>query len=103
MTPSKKRVTIPGSQKKALLNAKVTGAVDPDERIEITMVMRPRSGSGPRTTKAAASEAMKSASKLPARRQYLTREAFALERGAVSNPKSGVAEQRHHRVRLPTP
>lgn len=83
MTPSKKRVTIPGSQKKALLNAKVTGAVDPDERIEITMVIRPRSGSGPRTTKAAASEAMKSASKLPARRQYLTREAFALERGAA--------------------
>ena len=83
MAVSRKRTTIPGSEKKALPNAKVTGAVDPNERIEVTVILRPRTGAGSRTSKAGASEAMKSALEVPERRAYLTREAFAAERGAA--------------------
>ena len=83
MAASQKRKTIPGSVKKPIPHAKISGAVDPDERIEITVVLRPRTGGGSKTAKAAAIDVMKSAAKLPARRQYLTREAFVAERGAA--------------------
>src|SRR5258708_8168638 len=83
MAASHKRAPVPGSEKNALPNAKASGAVDPNERIEVTVVIRRRTGSGSRATKAAASEVMRGASKLPERRQYLAREAFAAERGAA--------------------
>src|SRR5438128_2351300 len=83
MARSRKRTTVPGSEKKALPNAKVIGDVDPNERIEITVVLRPRtSGGGPLTPKAAAEVAMNTGSQLPEQRQYVSREAFAAQRGA---------------------
>jgi kumamolisin len=83
MAAPRKRTTIPGSEKKPLPNARVTGAVDPNERIEVTVILRPRTGAGARASKAAASDEMMRAAKLPARRSYLTREAFAAARGAA--------------------
>ena len=83
MASSKKRTTVPGSEKKALPNSKVIGAVDPNERIEITVVLRPRnSGGDSRTSKAAAEQAMNTGLQLPEQRQYLSREGFAAQRGA---------------------
>ena len=53
MATSNKRMTVPGSEKKALPTAKVVGDVDPNKRIEITVMLRPRtSGAGSRTPSA---------------------------------------------------
>ena len=83
MAASQKRTIVAGSEKKALPHAKVTGALDPNERIEVTVILRPRSGAGSRTAKAAANQAMTQALALPERRAYLTRETFAAARGAA--------------------
>ena len=80
MADSKKRVLVPGSEKKALPNAKVVGKLDPNERIEITVIVRPRSAV-PKTGKVDAS-ARDTSTQLPEQRQYLSRESFAAERGA---------------------
>lgn len=84
MALSKKRTTIPGSEKKVLANAKVVGAVDPDERIEITLVLRPRGSgkAGTQPAKTAFLASMDAGATLPENRQYLSREDFAAERGA---------------------
>jgi len=77
-----KHVTVPGSEKKALPHAKVVGKVDADERIEITVVLRPRVSGESRAPQAVAEAAMAEATKAPDQRQYISREAFAAERGA---------------------
>ncbi len=78
-----KRVTVPGSEKKALPAAQVIGAVEPEERIEITVVLRPRAGAGgARAPKAAGAAVLKAAERPPARRTYVSREAFVAARGA---------------------
>ena len=83
MASSKKRVMVPGSEKKALPRAKVIGDVNPKERIEITVVLRPRLGrGGARASRAAARDAMSAASQLPEDRRYVSREDFALGHGA---------------------
>src|SRR5205085_9962565 len=46
MSPSKKREVVAGSQRAALPQAKVVGEVDPSERIQITVMVRPRPGGG---------------------------------------------------------
>src|SRR5437762_6534199 len=77
------RTTIPGSEKKPLPKAKVIGKVDPNQRIEVTVVLRPRkSGSGSLTPNAATEHAMNLGTQLPEQRTYISREAFAAERGA---------------------
>jgi kumamolisin len=83
MATPKNRKIVPGSEKKALPNAKVIGKADPEERIEITVALRPRSsGASIGARKAAASKAMSAAAQLPEQRQYLSREAFAAQTGA---------------------
>jgi len=82
MASKTKRKTIPGSEKKALPNAKTVGKIDPEERIEVTVVLRPRTATSQGARKAAAEDAMSSGTQLPEQRQYLSREAFAAERGA---------------------
>lgn len=68
MTDSKTRHPVPGSARQPLPGARVVGAVDPNERITVTMVLRRRSGDAPEIASAA--------------RGPLTREAFAASHGA---------------------
>jgi kumamolisin len=63
------QVVIPGSAKRAMVGSKVLGPVDPDERVEITLVLRRR-------------EAPKVAFTPNAKRVHLTREAYAEQFGA---------------------
>ena len=80
---TRNRKVVPGSEKKALPKAKVIGKPDPEERIEVTVLLRRRAaGASPRARKAAAAKAMTAAAKLPEQRVYLSREAFAAEAGA---------------------
>ena len=76
---SKQRQVVPGSERNALRAAKITGPVDPGERIEVTVVLRPRSEArGNKASKAA----QDTSAQLPEKRQYLSREEFAGQRGA---------------------
>jgi kumamolisin len=78
MARTTKRKTLTSSERKMLPNAKVVGKVDPEERIEITIMVRPR-----RTANVDLhTEAMKASAKLPEQRRYLTREEFAEQLGA---------------------
>jgi kumamolisin len=74
MPTAKMRSAILGSEKKALPNAKVISDVDPDQRIEVTVVMRPRT-KGLNGTLSMASQAS-------GRRKYLNREEFTAKHGA---------------------
>src|SRR5690349_15880261 len=78
MANSKSRVIVPGSEKKALPNAKVVGKLDPNERIEVTVVVRPKKGA---QFGRIAATTMDGSQPLESR-QYFSRESFAAERGA---------------------
>ena len=80
MAPVKGRKTLPDSERKMLPDAKASGKCDPGQRIEITIMVRPRSGTRRAAAHAAAAELM--AAKLPEERTYLTRDEFADQRGA---------------------
>src|SRR5437879_2435122 len=80
MAASKKRKIVPGSQKKILASASPAGKVPASERIEITLMLRPRSTRGRGAL--SASELMKEGAKLPSKRRYVSREDFAAQRGA---------------------
>lgn len=72
----KKRITLPGSIRRPLAGAKVVGAVDSDQRIEITLQVRRRTGSNLDAT------VNKIASQALADRKYLTRAELASQAGA---------------------
>ncbi len=72
----KKRITLPGSNRRPLPGAKVVGAVDSNQRIEITLQVRRKSGSDLDAT------VSKIASQGLAARKYLTRAELASQAGA---------------------
>src|SRR5271169_1228068 len=72
----KKRITLPGSNRRPLAGAKVVGAVDSHQRIEITIQIRRRAGSDLDAT------VNKIASQGLADRKYLTRAELASQAGA---------------------
>jgi len=72
----KKNVTLPGSDRRPLPGAKVVGAVDPEQRIEITLQVRRKPGSN---LDAAVN---KIASQPLAQREYMTRADLAAQSGA---------------------
>ena len=77
MPESQQRVPLPGSERTALPNARPVGAADPAARIEVTVVLRPRStGAGVAATVSAPP---------PHQRQYLSREELAATSGADPN------------------
>jgi len=76
MAEHKNRVVLPGSERAARPGSRVVGAPDPDERIEISILVRPRK---PLHTLTPA-EALGSAA--PHQRKYLSREEFAAAYGA---------------------
>ncbi|HKC62904.1 MAG TPA: protease pro-enzyme activation domain-containing protein, partial [Pyrinomonadaceae bacterium] len=81
MSPTKGRQRLTGSEREMLPNAKAVGKVDPEERIEVTIMVRPKSP--PQVASAHADEAMSMGAELPEDRQYLNRgEQFAEQRGA---------------------
>ncbi|MEP6504497.1 MAG: S53 family peptidase [Betaproteobacteria bacterium] len=71
------RHIIPGSEKHALEGAKAVGPARPDERIEVTLRLRPKA---PIAHALAATNA--DADTHPASRKYLTREQYAAKHGA---------------------
>ena len=88
-----KRASLAGSTRAQPRTAKAIGSADPDERVEVTIMVRPREGTitGP----ARAESLLAMGTRPPEARQYLTREAFASERGA--DPKDiGILEQFAH-------
>jgi kumamolisin len=80
--PASKRKKVPGSEKRALSKAKVVGAVDPNQRIEVTVYVRPRSSATKGSASARAKKAMDLGAKVSSKRKYVSREEFAAERGA---------------------
>lgn len=76
MPTAKTHVAVPGSARTALPGAKVVGDVDPQERIAVTVRVRPRVASVRRVS------AAEIGAQLPRERQYLSREEFAATRGA---------------------
>jgi len=75
MTTPKKRVTLAGSERATLPGAHLKGAADPQERIEVTVLLRPVSTTTPATME-------RSGHGKPHERQYLSREEFAAAHGA---------------------
>src|SRR5271168_2139444 len=72
----KKRITLPGSNRRPLTGAKIVGAVDSDQRIEITVQLRRRPGSDlDSTVNTIASQGL-------ADRKYLSRDELASQAGA---------------------
>jgi kumamolisin len=76
MPTTSNRYIIPGSEKLAMPGATAVRAAPPDERFEVTVRLRSRA---PQSSLAAGGG---HDDKLPAQRQYLTREAFASNHGA---------------------
>src|SRR2546425_13219831 len=89
----KSRKQIPGSDKRMLPRAKVAGRLDPNERIEITVLVSRRStrtGDGePGQT------AMLLGTCLPEQRRYLSREELAAARGADPEDMEKIHASRH--------
>jgi len=74
----KNRVTLLGTTRRALPGAKIVGAVDPDQRIEITLQIRRRPGANLEAT------VSKIASQRLSERHYLTRAELTAQAGADS-------------------
>jgi kumamolisin len=87
MPTAKRRVPLPGSERAALPNAQPVGETNPSERIEITVLVRPRAKDA--VLAAAASAQM------PQERQYLSRAELAAASGADPNDIAKVVSFAH--------
>ncbi|MDA4118766.1 MAG: S53 family peptidase, partial [Thaumarchaeota archaeon] len=79
MTIPKQKVTLPGSERVLFPGAKVSGKIDPNETIRVTVIIRPRPSSEIQRT--ATLEEM--GALMPKDRSYPTREEFAASQGAT--------------------
>ena len=86
MATTPNRHTIPGSERAPIAGARATGKVMADERIEVSVLVRPASGQ----RDLADSEAL--VDKPPAQRHYLSRDEFAKQHGAAAADIAKVAE-----------
>lgn len=84
MPAPRNRVPLLGSERAPLSGAKRSGKVDPNERIRVTVVIRPRS------TSERASEVAESSARMPQDRSYLTREELESRYGATPDDLSKV-------------
>jgi len=80
MASLKTRAIIAGSEKGMLRRAKAIGGVDPEQRIEITVLLRP--GTRAVSAKTGAKRVMELGRQLPRQRRYLSREDLATLHGA---------------------
>jgi kumamolisin len=81
MTTPKKRVTIAGSDRTILPGARLVGATDPHERVEVTLFLRPVSAATPASLE-------RTGDFKPQERRHLTRDQFEATHGA--DPKDAV-------------
>src|SRR5579864_1137643 len=86
MPSSTKRVPVPGSERAPVPGAEVIGAPDPNQRIEVSLILRRR----PSAEQLPAAEEL--GSRLPHERQHLSREEFAARHGADPNDVAQVTE-----------
>ena len=82
-----KRHTIPGSEKQPLPGAKPVAPVRPDERIEVTLRLRPKTAPPKAFAAAAVAD-----DKHPSQRKYLSREEYAAVKGADPQDIAKVGE-----------
>jgi kumamolisin len=75
MATPKNRVNLAGSEKATLPGARLLGAADPQERIEITLLLRPMSAIAPASLE-------RTGNLKPHERQYQSREEYAATHGA---------------------
>ena len=91
MSEKKGYVSLPGSEREPLPQASVTGPTAPEERLEVTVRVRPRQP----LPSEADMEAM--AAQLPSERRYMTAEEYEHQYGADAQDMERVAEfARHH-------
>src|SRR3989442_1241969 len=74
MAPQKPRIDLPNSIRMPVKDAQLIGASDPQQRLEVTVVLRRRSKAFPAVAELGA--------RLPAQRRHLRREEFAQQHGA---------------------
>jgi kumamolisin len=94
-------VALKGSERVAVTGATVIGAANPDESLQVTVLLRSRAqaeDAGTKTTRATANEKAAVDSLLQKRaadRQHLTREQFLAQRGALEEDVQKVEEFAH--------
>src|SRR5260370_32338608 len=76
MSAPQNRSPLPGSERQPLPNARAVGPADPNERIEVTILVRPRASGAPRVSPD------ELGARLPAERPQLSREDFEAAQGA---------------------
>jgi kumamolisin len=89
MTTSSNRHTLPGSERQPLAGAKAVEAVRPEERIEVTVRLRPKA-SAKALTALTSGGALQD--KHPAQRQYLSREEHEDQHGADPQDMARVSD-----------
>jgi kumamolisin len=87
------RTALAGSARTIPRAAKSTGKSDPAQRIEVTVMIRPKASAATGAARGAA--LLANASRPPASRQYTTREAFAADRGADAADLAAVERFAH--------
>jgi len=90
MSKYRDHVPLSGSERVPLAGAKVIGAVNPEEKLEVTVILKPKTSreETQKTIRALASQPL-------AERKHLTREQFAAERGAQPADIEKVEEFAH--------
>jgi kumamolisin len=84
MSPSRDAVPVPGSERAPLAGARATGAAAADERVEVTVIVRPRAEAAPFSAHAWGEAP-------PAERTYMTRGELADAQGAEAADVEAVA------------
>jgi kumamolisin len=87
---SKNRVPVQGSEKTPLPGAQIVGKVDPDEHIQVTVLVR-----RPQSAKELTSKIEDLSTRKPQEREYLSREEFAATQGAAPEDLERVKEFVH--------
>src|SRR5437588_11917376 len=90
MNASGRHVPLPGSEREPLPGARATGPVDPDERIEVTLLLRGQQSAGDLETTAA-----EVGGQQPGARRHTSREEFARVAG-TSEPDIAAVEAFAH-------
>jgi len=86
MSSPKGRIPIPGSERTAIPGARAVGAPDPNERIEVTVVVRPRPSSR------GLASVKEIGTRMPRERQYLSHKEFESAHGAAPDDLAKVEQ-----------